>query len=50
MKAGGDVDAIATNVIALDNDVAEVDTGAKGNSADFGNGLAAVGQVRFGPR
>src|SRR5262245_55527872 len=37
LKPGGDVDPIAEDVVALDDDVAEVDANAESNAAIFWN-------------
>ncbi|MET4691612.1 hypothetical protein ABIA13_006120 [Sinorhizobium fredii] len=44
LQARGYVDAVAVDVIAFDNYIAEVDTDAKLNSLGLGDALSAVGQ------
>ena len=43
LQARGDVDAVAIDVVALDDDVAEIDADAKPDPLRFGRALVAIG-------
>ena len=49
LQPGGDVDAVAENVVAVDDDVADIDADAEDDLLVFGNGRVAARHRRAAP-